>query len=58
MNESINDKAVYRTAPATPGLLITRLPHYRQEGLGSGVEDERVEGWRKEDEGSSREDGE
>ena len=23
MNELINDKAVYRTAPATPGLLIT-----------------------------------
>ena len=23
MNESINDEAVYRTAPATPGLLIT-----------------------------------
>ena len=22
MNESINDKAVYRTAPASPGLLI------------------------------------
>ena len=22
MNESINDEAVYRTAPATPGLLI------------------------------------
>ena len=24
MNESINDEAVYRTAPATPGLLITQ----------------------------------
>ena len=24
-NELINDEAVYRTAPATPGLLITRL---------------------------------
>ena len=24
MNESINDEAVYRTAPATPGLLIKR----------------------------------
>ena len=23
MNESINDEAVYRTAPATPGLLMT-----------------------------------
>ena len=23
INESINDEAVYRTAPATPGLLIT-----------------------------------
>ena len=23
MNQSINDEAVYRTAPATPGLLIT-----------------------------------
>ena len=25
MNESINDEAVYRTAPATPGLLIIKL---------------------------------
>ena len=25
INELINDEAVYRTAPATPGLLITRL---------------------------------
>ena len=24
MNQRINDEAVYRTAPATPGLLITR----------------------------------
>ena len=23
INESVNDEAVYRTAPATPGLLIT-----------------------------------
>ena len=23
INESINDEAVYRTAPATPGLLMT-----------------------------------
>ena len=23
INESINDEAIYRTAPATPGLLIT-----------------------------------
>ena len=23
MNESVNDEAVYRTAPATPGLLIS-----------------------------------
>ena len=25
MNEWINDEAVYRTAPATPGLLISNL---------------------------------
>ena len=24
INQSINDKCVYRTAPATPGLLITK----------------------------------
>ena len=28
MNELINDKAVYRTAPATPGLLIMRREWY------------------------------
>ena len=28
MNESVNDEAVYRTAPATPGLLKT-LRHLR-----------------------------
>ena len=28
MNESMNDKAVYRTAPATPGLLkMSYLPY-------------------------------
>ena len=28
INESINDEAVYRTAPATPGLLkISQTPH-------------------------------
>ena len=26
INERINYKAVYRTAPATPGLLITFIP--------------------------------
>ena len=25
MNESINDEAVFRTAPATPGLLQTKV---------------------------------
>ena len=29
INELINDEAVYRTAPATPGLLITnQIAHY------------------------------
>ena len=27
INESMNDEAVYRTAPATPGLLITMNCH-------------------------------
>ena len=27
VRQLINDKAVYRTAPATPGLLITSLKH-------------------------------
>ena len=28
INESMNDKAVYRTAPATPGLLNIRRKRY------------------------------
>ena len=28
MNQSVNDKAVYRTAPATPGLLIITCRHH------------------------------
>ena len=33
MNELINDKAVYRTAPATPGLLISDSPNLPLKGL-------------------------
>ena len=29
INESVNDEGVYRTAPATPGLLITIFPSNR-----------------------------
>ena len=29
MNQLMNDKAVYRTAPATPGLLIIQLSFYK-----------------------------
>ena len=32
MNEIINDEAVYRTAPATPGLLVSR-----RRGTRSGI---------------------
>ena len=41
MNQLINDKAVYRTAPATPGLLIISLLELHQvpsNGQGSVCE--------------------
>ena len=33
MNESMNDEAVYRTAPATPGLLTSLLHRLQAETL-------------------------
>ena len=35
INESINDKAVYRTAPATPGLLKTMQIFYNKNATTS-----------------------
>ena len=32
MNESISDEAVYRTAPATPGLLKMHIAHFGAQG--------------------------
>ena len=36
INEWMSDEAVYRTAPATPGLLIIEVTHSRRSGRGRG----------------------
>ena len=36
INQLMNDEAVYRTAPATPGLLINKLTSRLYERIGQG----------------------
>ena len=49
MTQLINDGAVYRTAPATPGLLITEVTTEHQKGpkISTGLEESemRPTGW-------------